>query len=264
MTMGDLAYTLTPYVEGLNMRVWGSKNAEFSLSSRRGPPEEELEAYLEAIRRLPTSPPLEVPGLVSRIKSMRHRLTALEDKEVLGRAGLRPGEVDDLVEQYRGRPGHLEVLGLLDTDQDGLIGYDEFLLVVTLLSIPLRLAETGFTVIDESEDGMVDREELAQLLSLVGPAPVASSSKVRAPRPLPARPPPLPRTHAREGHMAAPLWGGRHAPRELLPVQGLRAFPPARRAVSGVRPVRRGVQGHALSQAVRAVRHLALPGVHSE
>ncbi|EFN55516.1 hypothetical protein CHLNCDRAFT_133931 [Chlorella variabilis] len=79
------------------------------------------------------------------------------------RAGSLPGEPSPHVHQEEAGKFILK----FDIDGDNKIGFDEFLLFRTLLSIPLEDLEVAFRLMDNDGSGKVDRAEFQQLLSSI-------------------------------------------------------------------------------------------------
>jgi calcium uptake protein 1, mitochondrial len=102
-----------------------------------------------------------VEGLFMTASDMMRSVTSLypsDDSEII-RGGNLPGEP---LPHVHHEPS--EFFKLFDVDANGVIGFDEFLLFRTLLSMPLAYAEASFTCIDEDGNGSIDKDEFSRLL----------------------------------------------------------------------------------------------------
>lgn len=100
-------------------------------------------------------------GLFMTASDMLRSVTSLyppEDSNII-RGGNLPGEPLPHVHHVPS-----EFFKLFDVDANGVVGFDEFLLFRTLLSMPLAYAEASFTCIDENGNGSIDKKEFSRLL----------------------------------------------------------------------------------------------------
>jgi hypothetical protein len=78
------------------------------------------------------------------------------------RAGSLPGEPMPHVPQHPSK-----FFEAFDLDKSGGLSFDEWLLVVSLLSIPVDDVEVAFALMDDNEDGIVDYQEFSKLLNAI-------------------------------------------------------------------------------------------------
>ena len=86
------------------------------------------------------------------------------------RGGSLPGErraYHTLTEQTDSHSRQSKLLMQFDMDGDGEIHFEEFVLLITLLSISISNIETVFSIVDEDGSGAVDATEFAAVLRLL-------------------------------------------------------------------------------------------------
>ena len=83
------------------------------------------------------------------------------------RTGSLDGETTSIKAQPFWSKAHTRFFKQFDVDGDGLISYPEFLLVLTLSSIPERDVKTVFEVVDLDGNNMVDAEEFKSVMQLL-------------------------------------------------------------------------------------------------
>jgi calcium uptake protein 1, mitochondrial len=70
------------------------------------------------------------------------------------------------------------ILSVIDMNGDGLISFNEFILLTALLSIPSKYASIAFRLFDADGSGSLDRSEFMQFLKLIQQSnPLAASQR---------------------------------------------------------------------------------------
>lgn len=81
------------------------------------------------------------------------------DGDQVLRSGSLPGEPQNGLAPTKTRQASEFFMKHFDIDDDGFIGFSEYLLIITLLSIPVQDAETAFAMLDTDDSGCIDKAE---------------------------------------------------------------------------------------------------------
>mmetsp|Transcript_14222 Transcript_14222/g.42959 ORF Transcript_14222/g.42959 Transcript_14222/m.42959 type:complete len:475 (-) Transcript_14222:1245-2669(-) len=87
--------------------------------------------------------------------------------EQVTRSGSLPGEPTHGLANSAQKDVSNFFLKHFDIDDDGLISFHEYLLIITLLSVPLEDAETAFAMLDTDDSGAIDKVEFEALTSVL-------------------------------------------------------------------------------------------------
>jgi hypothetical protein len=108
------------------------------------------------------------------------------------------------------KTAHDAIISFFDHNKDGVIGFDEFVLIVIALSVPEKDVEVVFDVIDLDNNGVLDADEFMQVRTCMWHSKYCCSLPVQLKGAWPALPVTL-TSHLSACGLCAALAGRTHA-----------------------------------------------------